>query len=232
MISVAGLLVAAAVGALFALLVQSQGDWRTGLPWERSLMLRIDRTVPPVIDWIMLSLPWLGTNLTILPILVAVALWLWRRKGRGDLALQLVIACVGSLVLNAVLKDLFSRPRPDLWPHRGQFQWTSYPSGHAIIGVAVYFTIARVLHRERGWRWPYVVSAVMLVVNLYSRLYLGVHWPTDVIGGALLGLAWLLMVAYAFRPFAEQHHAASATQAGRANPNGVDRRSSMEGAGA
>ena len=96
----------------------------------------------------------------------------------------------------------------------------------------MYFTIARVLHRERGWRWPYVVSAVMLVVNLYSRLYLGVHWPTDVIGGALLGLAWLLMVAYAFRPFAEQNHAASATQAGRANPNGVDRRSSMEGDGA
>jgi undecaprenyl-diphosphatase len=195
-------------------------------------MLQIDRTVPAVVDWIMLSLPWLGTNLTILPILVAVALWLWRKKGRADLALQLLVVCVGSLVLNAVLKDLFNRPRPDLWPHRGQFQWMSYPSGHAIIVVAVYFTIARMLHRERRWRWPYVVSAVMLVVNLYSRMYLGVHWPTDVIGGALLGLAWLLMVAYAFKPFAERHRAGSATRAGRPNPNDVGSRSSIEGAGA
>jgi len=195
-------------------------------------MLSIDRTVPRILDLIMLSLPWLGTNLTVLPVLVAVSLWLWLRKGRGDLALHLLIACVGSLVLNAVLKDVFSRPRPDLWPHRGQFKWASYPSGHAIVAVAVYFTVARLLHREREWRWPYVVATAMLVVNLYSRLYLGVHWPTDIIGGALLGLVWLLAVEYAFRPFGERSRAAPAAAGGRSNPSAADRRSSMEGAGA
>ena len=66
--SVAGLLITGAIGAMFALTVQSSGDWRVGLPWERALLLRIDRTVPVAVDWIMLALPWLGTNLTLLPI--------------------------------------------------------------------------------------------------------------------------------------------------------------------
>ena len=168
------------------------------------MMLSIDRTVPAAFDWIMLSLPWLGTNLTLFPIIAAFSLWLWRSKGRGDLALRLMVVVVGSLILNAVLKDVFSRPRPDLWPHRGQFQWTSYPSGHAIVGVSVYFTVARLLHRERGWRWPLPRAAAMLIVNLYSRMYLGVHWPTDIIGGALLGLVWMLAAEYAFRPFGQR----------------------------
>jgi membrane-associated phospholipid phosphatase len=199
-ISVAGLVLAAVVGALFALLVQSQGDWRVGLPWERALMLSIDRTLPTFVDWIMLSLPWLGTNLTLFPIVAAVSLWLWRKKGRGELALQLMVAVVGSLLLNVALKNVFDRPRPELWEHRGQYAWASYPSGHAIVGVATYFTIARMLLRERGWRWPFVAATLMLAIVLYSRLYLGVHWPTDVIGGIVLGVVWLVVVELAFRP--------------------------------
>jgi len=178
--------------------VKSSGDWRSGLPWERALMLRIDRTVPTAFDWVMLGLPWLGTNVTVLPILAIASLWLWRRKRRPELALQLMVASVGSLIMNAVLKGAFSRPRPELWAHRGQYQWSAYPSGHAIVCVAVYFTVALMLYRERRWRWPFAVATVLLAVILYSRLYLGVHWPTDVIGGLLLGLVWLLATQYAF----------------------------------
>jgi membrane-associated phospholipid phosphatase len=96
----------------------------------------------------------------------------------------------------------------------------------------VYFTVARLLHREKGWRWPYAACAAMLIVNLYSRMYLGVHWPTDIIGGVLLGLVWMLAAEYAFRPFGQRAHAASADRGGRPNPNAVGGRSSMEGAGA
>ena len=153
----------------------------------------------------MLGLPWVGTNLTLLPIILAVSLWLWRKKARGELALELVIVSLGSLIMNAVLKDVFNRPRPELWEHRGQFAWASYPSGHAIVGTAVFVTIALMLYRERGWRWPFAATATLMVVVLYSRLYLGVHWPTDLIGGLLIGLAWLATTQYAFAPFRHRH---------------------------
>lgn len=167
-------------------------------------MLGIDRDVPRAFDWLMLGLPWLGTNLTILPIVAMFSVWLWRRKGRGELGLQLVIVSLGSLVMNAVLKELFNRPRPALWEHRGQYAWASYPSGHAIVCTSVFFTVALMLYRERGWRWPFVVATALMVVVLYSRLYLGVHWPTDVAGGLLLGMVWLAVTQYAFAPFG--HH--------------------------
>lgn len=198
-LSVAGLFASGLVGAAFALWVQSSGDWRTGLSWERALLLDIDHSVPVAFDWLMLGLPWTGTNLTLMPILSAFSLWLWRRKRRGELALHLMTVTTGSLILNAALKALFDRPRPDLWPHRGQYQWASYPSGHAIVGVSVIFTLALMLYRERRWWWPFVVVACVLVLNLYSRLYLGVHWPTDILGGLVVGVVWLAVTQYAFR---------------------------------
>ena len=164
-------------------------------------MLGMNRALPSAADWAMLVLPWLGTNLTLLPVIAAFSLWLWRKKGRGELALQLMVVSLGGLIMNAVLKALFNRPRPDLWQHRGQYAWASYPSGHAIVCIAVFFTIALMLYRERHWRWPFVVAAALMVVVLYSRLYLGVHWPTDVIGGLLLGAVWLAVTEYAFAPF-------------------------------
>lgn len=231
-ISLVGLILTSMVGVAFAWVLQVSGDWRAGLPWEHSLLLRIDRSVPPAVDWVMLALPWLGTNLTLLPILALFSLWLWRKKGRGELALQLIITVLGSLIMNALLKALFDRPRPELWPHRGQFKWAAYPSGHAIVGVAVFFTIALMLHRERGWVWPYFVAGGLLTINLYSRLYLGVHWPTDVLGGLLLGVVWLAVMLYAFSPFrAAAREAAHDTPAER-DPASARSRSSVEGAGA
>lgn len=231
-ISAIGLILAGVVGVLFAWLLQVTGDWRVGLPWERTVLLRIDRTVPATVDRVMLLLPWLGTNLTLLPILAALSLWVWRKRRRGELALQLMVTVVGSLILNAVLKAIYDRPRPELWPHRGQYQWAAYPSGHAIVGVAVFFTIAILLHRERGWRWPYVAAGVMLVINLYSRLYLGVHWPTDVIAGLLLGAVWLAVTMYAFSPFRRAASRQSTRAGAPASSRAVPRPSSIERAGA
>jgi undecaprenyl-diphosphatase len=172
-------------------------------------------------DWLMLGLPWIGTNLTLMPIIAAFSLWLWRRKGRGELALHLMVVTTGSLILNAAVKAAFDRPRPELWPHRGQYQWASYPSGHAIVGVSVMFTVAVMLYRERGWWWPFVVAACVLILNLYSRLYLGVHWPTDIIGGLLLGVLWLAVTEYAFLPLERGGAVKHARPPGRARADPV-----------
>lgn len=61
-----------------------------------------------------------------------------------------------------------------------------------VASISVLLTFARLLHRERGWRWPYPVVGLITIVSLYSRLYLGVHWPTDVIAGLAMGILWLV----------------------------------------
>jgi undecaprenyl-diphosphatase len=65
--------------------------------------------------------------------------------------------------------------------------------------VSVLMTLAIVLHRVKGWVWPYYFAAFMMCASAYSRMYLAVHWPTDVIAGALVGAVWLFATMYAFR---------------------------------
>ncbi len=154
--------------------------------------------LPWLLDRAMLAMPFLGTNLTILPLMLAVGLWLWKRKGEPLLAVHLLVVCVGSLSLNPTMKYLLDRPRPELFPLRGIYNWASYPSGHAILTTALYYTVALVLLRRRGWRWPLLVAPLVVAATCYSRIYLSVHWPTDLIGGLLIGSTWLLGTWMAF----------------------------------
>src|SRR5688572_12194410 len=77
--------IALSAGAVFAWWLRSTGDWSVGLPWERAMLLGIDPSAPRFVDAVMLVLPWLGTNLTLAPIIAVAALWLWRKHGRADL---------------------------------------------------------------------------------------------------------------------------------------------------
>lgn len=197
---VGGAALSMAVGMLYARVIRSLGNWEDGLHWERELMLGMARRLPPLLDRIFLTIPWAGTNLTVMPVIVLFVLWLAVRRKRLDLAAHLLTVAVGSLIFNAVLKDVYDRPRPSLWEKRGQFAWASFPSGHAIVTISVIFTVAVVLHREKGWRWPYAAATLLLLISFYSRLYLGVHWPTDIIGGALVGAVWLVTTLIAFAP--------------------------------
>jgi membrane-associated phospholipid phosphatase len=196
---IGGYLGALLVGILFAQLMRRTGNWDQGLPWERAFLLRTHVRLPEAIDTLFLVLPWLGTNITLIPLVAAVSVWLVVKRKRPDLAAHLITVQLGSFTLNPVLKAIFDRPRPDLFEMRGQFAWAAFPSGHAIASVSVLLTAAILLRRERGWRWPMPVAIVLLLFSLYSRLYLGVHWPTDIVGGVLIGLAWLAATLTAFR---------------------------------
>lgn len=193
-----GFAAAAAVGALIALFLRATGDWHNGLAWERDFLLGLDTSHPAWADALLVALPWLGTNYTLLPIVLGVAAWLWRRTPHRTVAIQLTVVQLGSLALNLLLKTLFYRPRPDLWPKRGQFALASYPSGHAIASVSVLLTVALLLARA-GHRAAAVLLAAYVLLCLYSRLYLGVHWPTDVIAGVVVGAIWLWATVKAFR---------------------------------
>jgi undecaprenyl-diphosphatase len=154
--------------------------------------------LPGWLDRIVLLMPYTGTNLTLLPATLAIGWWLWKRKRMGLVAIQLLVVTLGSLSLNPTMKYLLGRDRPDMYPRRGIYNWASYPSGHSILTIALYFTVALMLYRARGWRWPFFVAAAVFVANSFSRLYLAVHWPTDIVGGVFIGIAWLFGTWRAF----------------------------------
>jgi membrane-associated phospholipid phosphatase len=194
-----GFLVAFLVGLVCAEITKSFGDWNHGFQWEADLMLWIHRPLPGWLDLVVLTTPWFGTNLTLIPVIAGLSWWLWKRWARPDLTAQLITVQLGSYLLNPSLKALFERDRPSLFERRGWYAWSSYPSGHAIASVSVLLTVAIVLYRAKGWRWPFYLIVPIVVAAVYSRIYLGVHWPTDVFAGSLVGGVWLVLTIYAFR---------------------------------
>ena len=155
----------------------------------------------PALDNIMQAATFLGSNLVIPPLFLLAEVVLVVALHRPREALFLGIASGGSLALNETMKLFFARPRPQLaWaPVLPDY---SFPSGHTMNSLAVYVALAVVLWSVRGRRVGLASLAAAITLTLVigvSRIYLGYHYLTDVVGGLLAGTAWLLIVAAAFR---------------------------------
>lgn len=148
----------------------------------------------------MRALTGLGRIATFVPAVVCVAGWLCLRREQR-LAAVVGLAMAGALVLNEGAKVWFHRARPPVSWALGDEHTYSFPSGHALFSVVLYGTLCGLALRAGVRWWRVVPVAVVLPVAIgLSRVYLGEHWPTDVIGGWLCGAVWGLTVLLAERP--------------------------------
>jgi undecaprenyl-diphosphatase len=125
---------------------------------------------------------------------MAGSLWL---AGKRRAALMVLLAIGGGITLSLLLKGAFDRPRPELVPHGSYTYTSSFPSGHSMTAAVTYLTLGALLMRlvpQKALKIYFFLLAVLLTLLVgLSRVYLGVHWPSDVLAGWTAGFIWALL---------------------------------------
>lgn len=174
-----------------------EGDTRA---FDRAVLLGINANTPDWLDAPMRFVTTLGYYPVVLALLATAMLGFYL-AGRRLSAVLLLVSTAGGLALTTVLKQVFGRARPELFDSGVVETTFSYPSGHATVAVGFYGALTLLLaYGLRGWkRWTVAAlgTSVVLLIG-FSRLYLGVHYPTDVIAGFLATPLWLVCVGVVY----------------------------------
>lgn len=136
-------------------------------------------------------------GVAVLTLLTGIAAGFLALDGKRHMAIFLIGSVLGGLASSTLLKDLFHRPRPDLVPFDVYVSGGSFPSGHSMMAAVTYLTLGALLARsqERKRLKAYFLLVAMLLTFAVgvTRVYLGVHWPTDVLAGWTAGAIWALL---------------------------------------
>lgn len=168
------------------------------IPFEEPLMWWIHERASAVQNGIAVAFSLLGSARGMIPIGLVLFAVLYRVRHR--LAWFALFALGGVAALNFVMKQLFDRPRPTLWTPALPENDSSFPSGHAMFAAGLAATIVVLLWPTR-WRWMALTVGVLYVLGMmWSRVYIGVHYPSDVTAGALFSLAWVVALTRVLHP--------------------------------
>lgn len=180
--------IAAAATLLFAELAEEviEGEYDA---IDRAMALAIHGIATPVLDHVMITITQLGSGPMLALAVTATAVWLWRAGHRRTTLILISNAVVSQLVV-FVLKVYVQRPRPTLFDVITRPETWSFPSGHSLSAMAIYGSIAAVIVTFRRRHRALVLAAAALLIAAigFSRVYLGVHWPLDVLAGFAAGV--------------------------------------------
>ncbi|MFO0798700.1 MAG: YegS/Rv2252/BmrU family lipid kinase [Gemmataceae bacterium] len=204
----AGFGIAAVAVAVFAWVARgvNANEWRA---WDTSVSNAVHAGANPSLDRVAALATWPGdASGTAVLTIGCLGGFLWRKHYLTAAAFGAVLG--GVVVLESLLKPLFGIARPDLFPRSVEADGFSFPSGHALRGVGLYGFLAA-LSVIRGWEqkrpgwWLVALACSGIAAGVcWSRVYLGVHWPTDVIAGALAAGAWVAACLVARRYAADR----------------------------
>jgi undecaprenyl-diphosphatase len=188
------LIIAALALAALTLIIGFAVSMGVGKAFDRDLLATValrkghnSSALISLFQWI----TWLSNSAQRTMMVVLTAAWLmWKARRRAALIIMVVPILAG--VTNSLLKEAFARARPDIVPHLDNIGNLAYPSGHASNAMAFFLLAALMLATKRAWLWRSAAVALALLIG-FSRLALGVHWPSDVLGGWLWGAAFALM---------------------------------------
>lgn len=177
--------------ALTLLALSSAVYFEQVFPIDTTLLEAVHQLESTPMSKLMVGITRLGDPYIVVPAVFIIFGLLWTRKHRVEAEL-FALNCFGGAVLSTCLKIFFSKTRPALWDSPIAETTFSYPSGHALGSVVLYGFLAYLIRRRapqyKGWIYG---GAIALCLTIgFSRLYLGVHWPTDLLGGYIIGFLW------------------------------------------
>lgn len=172
---------------------------------DTTLLKWIHSTATPAFDAFFLFITNLGNVEYILPITSFLILYLLYKKQRLN-ALIVTFGVGGAAAANFILKHLFHRDRPAFWHSLITETGYSFPSGHAMLSSALILCVIVILWNTKWRIFSIIIGATIVVLIGYSRLYMGVHYPTDIIAGWSVSAAWVGIVFFITKFASRRYH--------------------------
>lgn len=188
-----GLIVFILAIAAFIEIASEVGNGNT-LNFDEQVLLAINQTASGWQDIFWTVITQFGGFTAALLVGAILAIWLYRR-GKKRQSIGVVFGVGGAILLNRGLKLYFERDRPELWDQIIVETSYSFPSGHSMASTSLALVVILLLWNTRWRIWSIVGGLIYMALIGYSRLYLGVHYPSDVLGGWVVSLAWVLLIA-------------------------------------
>ncbi|MBW4572032.1 MAG: phosphatase PAP2 family protein [Tolypothrix carrinoi HA7290-LM1] len=184
---------------VFGELAEDVWENEGGFRWDVPILLAIHSTARPSLDVFASTLTKFGVFWGVFPVASAIAIALFIRR-RWRSLIYLITTLLGSIIINRTAKILLHRVRPHLWESPAPEFDYGFPSGHAMSSMTLVAVLVILTWGSR-WRWLVIIAGSLFVLAIgWTRLYLGVHYPSDILAGWTASVAWAVGVSLLIKP--------------------------------